>query len=815
MSRMSRTKTVYINSSVTLISQIFQVILGFVIRKLFIDYLGVEYLGYNSVFANILQMLNLADMGIGVAITSYLYKPLAENNLDRISAIMKIYKNIYCILGLIVFGVGLIFSINLNVLIPDAACSILYLRILFYINLIGTVSTYFLAYKRTLLIADQKSYIANIVDTSVYFVISILQLISLIIFPNYIIYLSLNIAKNIISNILISLNVNKNYSFINNNADLNLINEYRPQIIQYVKDVFVSRIGAVIYYSTDNIILSVIKGSLLTGYLSNYTLITGQLNTVVNQVLSSVQATFGNFISVTNSNEEKMKMTNNYFCVNFCIGNFCMLCFSLLAQPFIKLFFGEAMLLDLSTAIWLGVNLLLTFLIQLPSQVFVIYKLFRYDRPIIIVSATLNIIISIILVNILGINGVLIGTFLTSLIYLFSRFYIIAKYVYNVRYFDYVKRIFYYGLISIFTFLILYFATMNLNGTGVIWFAIKTVIVGLLAVFCTALFLAFTKEFEFLKNKLLPKKIRKYANKWVIAIVCILIIVISVILGGGYTNKLDFIETGNKSYIRTDSYVEDLNTGKNIFSLSFDDTILIFEDINENKYESVFENSTLNWYKELHDKYGVVISCYVYYEDNDFNLTQISDKYKSEFIANSDWLRFGFHTLNSNTNYKDGEIINDYTKTVKELERIVGGQTIDNVIRLQMFQGSYEEIKKLSQLNEQPVKGLYTADDNRQSYYLSYDNNYYIYNHDELYDNETNLYFFSTDFRTEYVNNIDLKLKELSNNSWRNQLGDLVVFSHEWALGMENRKKLEKVCRYAYNKGYNFEFFEDIIDIVE
>lgn len=601
MSKMSRTKIVYINSSVTLISQIFQVILGFVIRKLFIDYLGVEYLGYNSVFANILQMLNLADMGIGVAITSYLYKPLAENNLDRISAIMKIYKNIYSILGLIVFGVGLIISINLNILIPDATCSIGYLRLLFYINLIGTVSTYFLAYKRTLLIADQKSYIANIVDTSVYFVISILQLISLIIFPNYIIYLSLNIAKNIISNILISLNVNKNYSFINNNADLNLINEYRPQIIQYVKDVFVSRIGAVIYYSTDNIILSVIKGSLLTGYLSNYTLITGQLNTVVNQVLSSVQATFGNFISVTNSNEEKMKMTNNYFCVNFCIGNFCMLCFSLLAQPFIKLFFGEAMLLDLSTAIWLGVNLLLTFLIQLPSQVFVIYKLFRYDRPIIIVSATLNIIISIILVNIFGINGVLIGTFLTSLIYLFSRFYIIAKYVYNVRYFDYVKRIFYYGLISIFTFLILYFATMNLNGTGVIWFAIKAVIVGLLAVFCTALFLAFTKEFGFLKNKLLPEKIRKYANKWVIAIVCILIIGISVILGR-YTNKLDFIESGNKTYIRTDSYVEDLNTGKNIFSLSFDDTILIFEDIDNNNYDSVFENSILNWYKELHDK---------------------------------------------------------------------------------------------------------------------------------------------------------------------------------------------------------------------
>ena len=129
-----------------------------------------------------------------------------------------------------------------------------------------------------------------------------------------------------------------------------------------------------------------------------------------------------------------------------------------------------------------------------------------------------------------------------------------------------------------------------------------------------------------------------------------------------------------------------------------------------------------------------------------------------------------------------------------------------------MFQGSYEEIKKLSQLDEQPIKGLFTADDNRQSYYLSYNNNSYIYNHDELYDNETNLYFFSTDFRTEYVNNISLKLKELSQDSWYNQLGDLVVFSHEWALNVENRKKIEKVYKYANNKGYNFEFFEDIIE---
>lgn len=106
-----RIKTVYINSIVALIAQICQVILGFITRKVFIDYLGVEYLGYNSVFVNILQMLNLADLGIGVAITSYLYKPLAENNNKRIIAIMYIYKKLYSIIGFIVLGFGLVVSV--------------------------------------------------------------------------------------------------------------------------------------------------------------------------------------------------------------------------------------------------------------------------------------------------------------------------------------------------------------------------------------------------------------------------------------------------------------------------------------------------------------------------------------------------------------------------------------------------------------------------------------------------------------------------------------------------------------------------------
>ena len=167
----SRSKKVYINSIITIFTQILQVLLGFIIRKVFIEKLSVEYLGYNSVFTNLLQMLNLADMGIGIAITSYLYKPLANKENDKVNALMHIYKNIYEIIGIIVLGFGIIISFFINKIIPDAQCSVLYLRILFYISLLGTVSSHFLAYNRTLMVADH--FIYSFFNNATYIFISL------------------------------------------------------------------------------------------------------------------------------------------------------------------------------------------------------------------------------------------------------------------------------------------------------------------------------------------------------------------------------------------------------------------------------------------------------------------------------------------------------------------------------------------------------------------------------------------------------------------------------------------------------------------
>lgn len=800
----NRTRAVYLNTTVTLIGQVVQILLGFIVRKIFINTLGIEYLGYNSVFSNILQMLNLVDLGIGVAITSFLYRPLAEGNKTQVSALMYFYKRIYQVMGFVVIALGIIISVFLGKLIPDANCSVSYLRILFFINLLGTASTYFLAYKRTLLIADQKSYTTNIVDTVAYFVMSGLQIFFLLSAPNYIIFLIITIGKNIASNIILSLRVNKEYWRIDRSANKAIVEENKPQIIKYVKEVFVSRIGAVVYYGTDNVIISVIRGSLLAGYLSNYIMITSQLSNIVNQVLSSLQATFGNYINSDKSLKEQKTMTDNYLCVNFCIGNFCMVCFMLLAQPFVKMFFGQTLLLSFSTAAWLAINLMLTILIQFPSQVFIIYKLFRYDRPIIITSAVLNIIISVALVGRMGVDGALIGTFATSLIYLFSRFFIISKFVYRVPYRKYVWKILFYFGISFVSVILTAGAVYNIEGDSAISFGVRAILVGLLAVFISAGILSFTKEFRFLVDKLIPTKFRKFCNKYMISGTAALLIICAAIIGRGTQSR---INPTNKSYARDASYVAEGIEENRIFHLSFDDTISCFEDISDGEYDSIFENETFSWFKKIHDEYGVVISCYVQYEDGEFDLSQCTGKYKDEFEENSNWLRFGFHTLDGKT-YEEDKMVDDYNKTVADLERIIGSDSIDNVVRLQSFQGSKAGIIDLSK-TEEPIVGLLTADDDRQSYYLSEEDNQYIYCHDEL--ERDGITFISTDLRVEFVDNVKRKIKEFHTDAWNNQLGDLVIFSHEWALNYEIKDNIEKFCEYAVDNGYKFEFFEDRI----
>lgn len=246
--------------------------------------------------------------------------------------------------------------------------------------------------------------------------------------------------------------------------------------------------------------------------------------------------------------------------------------------------------------------------------------------------------------------------------------------------------------------------------------------------------------------------------------------------------------------------------------ISVDDTIVLFEDltIHENEYTSIFDNSTLKYFKSLHDNYGAKVSFYVFYSWDDlsqggFSLGDATDKFAKEFAENADWMKFGFHAMNVQS-YQMTDIKSQqeyYDATVNELIRIIGGGTaIDRFVRLDRYSATNEVIKSLHELNH-GIVGLYIADDeNRISYGLDDTERQLCYTND-LYEDEFGVFYTPTDMRLEDISgNKDFYKKLISMDREKYQ----ILFTHEFVINHQVEQYLEWFCMYAKEKGIPFSF---------
>lgn len=255
---------------------------------------------------------------------------------------------------------------------------------------------------------------------------------------------------------------------------------------------------------------------------------------------------------------------------------------------------------------------------------------------------------------------------------------------------------------------------------------------------------------------------------------------------------------------------------------SLDDFILSFKDITENskKYDSIFDNKLFGHMKSLHDEYGIVFSCYCFYETEDFTLSDVTDKFAEEFFKNADWLKFGFHGHNGDTKYdqsKPDDAQNDYEQVINQLLRITGTDAcIDRVPRIHYYAGNEESLAAM--INTQDgLQGLLTADDDRQSYYLDQNAEDNLDRQDMYYDSNHQLCFYTTDFRLEKVNDVSEALDQFQSLSNRDQDNILIVFTHEWQLtskksGWKMNKLLNVIAEQSVVSGYIPEYPMNIIN---
>lgn len=212
-----------------------------------------------------------------------------------------------------------------------------------------------------------------------------------------------------------------------------------------------------------------------------------------------------------------------------------------------------------------------------------------------------------------------------------------------------------------------------------------------------------------------------------------------------------------------------------IIHYSIDDTIHIFKQLTEKQPSSIFNLDMFSFLKRLHEKYGIVVSCYCFYQCEGFNLKECTRSYKNEFAANSSWLRFGFHGYSGSENYAEQNVhisSVQYLQVVTNLQKIVGEDSIDKCPRIHTFQSSRDFILWMFSNKLFPISGLLAADDSRLSYSLNSQQCLQLKEKGMLVCNGVK--YLNTTQRFDSLK--PQKLKRL----FRNMGGQQILFTHEW-----------------------------------
>ncbi len=412
----SRTFKSMRNTSLAVVSQIINSALCFITRTIFIYALGNEYLGFNGLFSDILTILSLAELGVGTAVLYSMYKPAAEKDRKKMSALLNFYRHIYMIIGIFITASGLCLIPFLNFFISDINYS-KEVPIIYILYLFNTSCSYFFIYKKSILIVEQNYYIISIIEIIATLFQNTFQIIVLLIFKNFLIYLGVQIAGTLINNICISIYIDKKYKYLKENKKEKLDKKTIGVIFKNIMAMFFSKISSAVVTSTDNILISKFVSTILLGLYSNYTMFVSVIRLIFGKTFEAISGSVGNLI-VTESKEKSFENYHKIWFLNFWLIGFCSISLFILINSFIELWIGQGYVLNITIVFFICLNLYMR-LIRNTSLTFIeSYGLFTSIKWKCIAEAVINLIASLFYLKILnlGIIGVLLGTFSSNIL---------------------------------------------------------------------------------------------------------------------------------------------------------------------------------------------------------------------------------------------------------------------------------------------------------------------------------------------------------------------------------------------------------------
>lgn len=419
-------------------------IMGYICRMVFVRCLSAEYLGVNGLFTNILSMLSLAELGIGGAIGFALYKPLAEDDRDKIATLMRFYGKAYRIIGCVVAVVGLLMMPFLNIIITEQPDIQENLYVIYLLYLFNTASTYFFSYRSALLTAAQRNYIVLGINYAVTIMQSIIQIPVLLMTHNYMAYLIVQTIGVFVNNVIVSWWAKKDYPYISKRNVKPLSHDEKRGLFINIKALTINKLSTILVNNTDNIVLTYFSGLVAVGVVSNYVILTNTLSSLTSQLFNSLTASVGNLNAIEND-EKKYSFFQILNLSNFWIFGWGAIGIAFVSGDIVRLCFGEEYVLGISIPLVLAINF---YIVGMQNAVYA-YKntmgLFRYGQYLLLLTAAINLVLDIVLGNTMGILGIYLATAIARIATnAWYEPYAVFRYGLKVSPFRYLRKYFEY-----------------------------------------------------------------------------------------------------------------------------------------------------------------------------------------------------------------------------------------------------------------------------------------------------------------------------------------------------------------------------------
>lgn len=421
MTKANRTGKAILNMSTGIAGQLLATLLKFVVRTVFIKTLEREYLGVNGLFSDILTMLSLTELGLDTAINFRLYKPLADGDEKRIRVLMKFYKQAYRIIGGVIFAIGLLCVPLLPFVIKDyGKLEALNINagLIFMLHIMRSVSSYlFFAYRSAIMKADQKKYVLDLVGFVVTILTSIAKILVLVLWHDFVLYTATVIVFNVIQNFVNAIIAKKAYPKVFEKEEDSISKAETWSLLKDCGALFLYRINGVVAKATDNIVISSFLGLNYVSLYSTYLLFFTTIKSLLNKLYSSAKASMGNLFA-TESVEKRYEFFQIMNFLSILLFGTAGVGVAVCADELIRVWLNKTWLLPQPFAILIGIEVLVHGLTMNLGQIREVSGAFRqmWFRP--ILSAIINLGVSVILVQVggevWGIHGVILGTIISA-----------------------------------------------------------------------------------------------------------------------------------------------------------------------------------------------------------------------------------------------------------------------------------------------------------------------------------------------------------------------------------------------------------------